>query len=156
MTDLRLQQEIINAIKELLARQELKKLNGEVWTDLNIYCQDKPYKDDECLEDQENYIIVMLDEEDTDSDGCWIVTVHIDISIALYEEQHQGNLIIANLMNQIDMHLRKKGLIGEMFEMETEAHKRFNHECYPNYYEGDLITKWKLPQIHMEGIGGLI
>lgn len=156
MTDLDLQDAIIQEIKGLAKRQSLKKLNDEVWTDYSIYRQDKPYKDDNMDAEQEDYIIVMLDDEDTDFEGRWIVTVHIIISIMLYEEQHQGNLILANLMNQIDMHFRKKGLIARKYEMEKEAYKRFNHECYPNYYECDLITKWKLPEIHQEGIGELI
>lgn len=151
-TDLGLQEALIREIEELADKQSLKKLNDEVWTDYKVYRQDKPYKDDEQDSEQEDYIIVMIDDEDTDKEGQWIVTIHILISIVLYEEQHQGNLILANLMNQIDMHLRKKGVIAGKFEMEKEAHKRFNHECYPNYYECDLITKWKLPEINQEWI----
>ena len=147
MTDLALQDAVIEEIKALMERQSLRKLNGDVWKDYSIYRQDKPYKDDENDDDQEDYIIVMLDDEDLGADNRWKVDVHIIISICLYEEQHQGNLILANLMNQIYMHLARKGVIGNMFEMEAEAHKRFNHECYPNYYECDLITVWRLPEL---------
>lgn len=156
MTDLSLQEAIISEIKEAAQNQSLKKLNDEEWVDYKIYRQEKPYKDDACDDDQEDYIIVMIDEEDTDNDGNWIVTVHILISIMLYEEQHQGNLILANLMNQIDRHFRRKGVIAGKYEMEKEAHKRFNHGCYPNYYECDYITKWKLPKINQEGIEDLL
>lgn len=152
MTDLDLQDALIRELRGLAESQSLKKLDGEVWKDYNIYRQDKPYKDDEEDAEQEDYIIVMLDDEDTDSDGSWIVTVHILISIMLFEEEHQGNLILANLMNQIDGHLCKKGLIADRYEMDEERHKRFNHECYPNYYECDYITKWRLPEINQEWI----
>lgn len=152
MTDLDLQDALIRELRGLAESQSLKKLDGEVWKDYNIYRQDKPYKDDEEDAEQEDYIIVMLDDEDTDSDGSWIVTVHILISIMLFEEEHQGNLILANLMNQIDRHLCKKGLIADRYEMDEERHKRFNHECYPNYYECDYITKWRLPEISQEWI----
>lgn len=152
MTDLELQQVIVDEIKELTERQMLRKLDGEVWKDYNLYIQEKPLKDDEYDGDQEDYIIVMLDDEDTNGDGDWIVTVHIIMSIMLMEEQHQGNLILANLMNQLDFHFRRKGIIGEKYEMEKERHKRFNQECYPNYYECDYITKWKLPDDEMEGL----
>lgn len=152
MTDLELQQVIVDEIKALTERQMLRKLDGEAWKDYNLYIQEKPLKDDEYDEDQEDYIIVMLDDEDTNGDGDWIVTVHIIMSIMLMEEQHQGNLILANLMNQLDFHFRRKGIIGEKYEMEKERHKRFNQECYPNYYECDYITKWKLPDDEMEGL----
>ncbi len=156
MTDLDLQEAIIREIKELAASQSLKKLNGEVWKDYHIYKQDKPYKDDEEADDQEDYILVMLDEEDTDDEGNWIVTVHIVISIMLFEEEHQGNLILANLMNELDLHFCKKGIIAGRYEMEKERHKRFNHECYPNYYECDYITQWKLPGAHLVGLEDLV
>ncbi len=156
MTDLDLQGAIIREIQELTASQSLKKLDDEVWEDYNIYRQDKPYKNDAEEEDQEDYIIVMLDDEDTNDAGQWVVTVHIVISIMLMEEEHQGNLILANLMNQLDLHFMKKRVIDRRYEIENERHKRFNHECYPNYYECDYITKWVLPAVYQEGIGDLI
>lgn len=156
MTDLDLQDALIREIKELVDSQSLKKLDGEVWKDYNIYKQDKPYKDDEEDAEQEDYIIVMLDDEDTDSDGRWVVTVHVMFSIMLFDEENQGNLILANWMNQLDLHLCKKGVIAGRYEMESERHKRFNHECYPNYYECAYITKWKLPIVNQEGIEDLI
>lgn len=156
MTDLDLQNAIIREIQELIVNQSLKKLGDEVWKAYNIYRQDKPYKDDAEDEDQEDYIIVMLDEEDTNELGRWVVTVHIVISIMLLEESHQGNLILANLMNQLDQHFCKKGIIDGRYEMGRERHKRFNHECYPNYYECDYISKWELPEVYQEGIGDLI
>ena len=152
MTDLDLQNALMKELEELAEHQSLKKLDGEVWKDFRIYRQDKPYKDDEQDSDQEDYIIVMLDDEDTDQDGRWIVNVHMLISVMLFEEEHQGNLILAALMNQIDLHFSKKGIIAGRYEMEREKHKRFNNDCYPNYYECDYITRWKLPEANMEGI----
>lgn len=156
MTDLDLQNAIIREIEELTEKQSLKKLDGEAWKDYNIYKQEKPYKDDEADMDQEDYIIVMLDDEDTNADGEWVVNVHILLSIMLFEEQHQGNLILANLMNQLDLHFSKKKVIAGKYEMEVQRHKRFNNECYPNYYECDYITRWKLPAPHQEGIEMLV
>ena len=156
MTDLHLQDSLIQELKELTASHSLKKLNGEVWENYHIYRQDKPYKDEEETEEQADYIIVMIDDEDTDKDGRWIVTIHMIFSIMLYDEENQGNLILASLMNQVDLHLTKKGIIAGVYEMEKEKHKRINQECYPNFYECDYITKWKLPEMNMEGIGDLI
>lgn len=156
MTDLHLQDALIQELKYLTESHSLKKLNGDVWDNYHIYRQEKPYKDDDDVSEQEDYIIVMLDDEDTDEDGCWIVTVHMIFSIMLYDEENQGNLVLASLMNQVDLHLTKKGIIAGVYEMEKEKHKRFNQECYPNFYECDYITKWKLPEMNMEGIGDLI
>ena len=156
MTDLELQDALIIEIERLLKHQSLRKPNGETWKDISVYRQDKPFKDDEDTEDQEDYIIVMLDDEDVDKDGNWEVTVHIIISIMMYEVEHQGNILLADLMNQLDLHFRKQGFIDQRYEMLREAHKRFNHECYPNYYECDYITKWRLPLAQIEGIENLI
>ncbi len=150
MTDLKLQEVLVGEIRSLLQNQSLKKLDGTAWKDLNVYQQEKPYKDDEDDAAQEDYIIVMLGDEDLGEDRRWKVDVHMIMSICLYENAHQGNMILANLMNQIFMHLQRKGIIGDIFGMEPEAYKRFNHECYPNYYECDLITVWKLPEVERE------
>ena len=83
MTDLHLQDALIQELKELTASHSLKKLNGEVWENYHIYRQDKPYKDEEETEEQADYIIVMIDDEDTDKDGRWIVTIHMIFSIML-------------------------------------------------------------------------
>jgi len=156
MTDLDLQEAIVKEIEKLTQDQSLKKLNDEVWKDYNIYTQEKPYKDDFADDDQEDYVIVMLDDEDTDEDGNWIVNVHILLSIKLYEEQHQGNLILANLMNQLDLHFWSLRILDNRYEMQKQRHKRFNQECYPNYYECDYITRWKIPAAHQEGIDQLV
>lgn len=156
MTDLHLQDALIHELKELADSHSLKKPDGEEWKDYRIYRQDKPYKDDENDSEQEDYIIVMLDDEDTNEQGEWIVNVHMLFSIQLYDEENQGNLILAALMNQVDLHLCKKGIIAGVYEMEAERHKRFNQECYPNYYEADYITRWKLPAFAMEGISDLV
>jgi hypothetical protein len=152
MTDLDLQAALVRELKQLQKYKSLKLLDGSEWKDFHIYTQDKPYKDDADYDEQEDYVIVLIDDEDADSDGWWTVQIQFIISICLYEEQHQGNLIIANLMNQIYLHLKSKGIIDGCYEMENKAHKRFNQECYPNYYECALITYWKLPPVRMTGL----
>lgn len=156
MTDLDLQEVIIRELKDMCKEQSLMKMEGEVWKDYNIYRQDKPYKDDDDDGAQEDYIIVLIDDEDTDDDGNWIVSIQILFSIILYDEEHQGNLILANLMNQVYSRFKRMGILGGKYVMENEAHKRFNHECPPVYYESALITKWKLPEEHQEGLDQLL
>lgn len=157
MTDLELQEAVIREIQNLLDKQSLRKPNGEVWKDFNIYRQAKPYKNDFDDERQEDYIIVMLDDEDMEEngDGSWIVMLHIGICITYESDDGQGDVVLANLMNQIDLHLRKLGYIDQKYELLREAHKRFDPDSGPNYFQCDYISKWKLPPIHMEGVGDL-
>lgn len=154
MTDLELQDAVIREIRRLAERQSLKKQEGEVWKDFNIYRQDKPYKNDMYDEEQEDYIIVMLDDEDIegDGDGRWEVMLHIIICIMHEDRENQGNVILANLMNQIDLHFRRLGYLDQRFEMMRETHKRFDQDHAPTYFQCDYITKWKLPPIHMEDL----
>lgn len=162
MTDLDLQKAIVDEVKEMIVSHHLQ-MCGEYdeIKDFTVYTQEKPYKNDYDIdeEEQENYIIVMLDDEDiNENQDYWTVQVHIIISINLYEKQHQGNLIIADIMNNIHMWLTRKKSIGyqNQYKIEHRAHKRFNQECYPEYCEGDLITFWHLPIPEMEGVDNLL
>lgn len=152
MTDLELQDAVIREIRKLAEHQSLKKIDGEVWKDFNIYRQDKPYKNDVYDDGQEDYIVVMLDNEDIaeDGDGRWVVMLHIIINLMYEDPENQGNVILANLMNQIDLHFRRLGYLDGRFEMMREAHKCFDQEHDPTYVQCDYITTWKLPPLHME------
>lgn len=167
MTDIDLQTALIKELKDMCTEHSLMVPVRELdedgqqdrlteWKDYNIYRQDKPYKAEELPEEQENYMIVAIWDEDTNEDGDWIVEMHIIIGIELYEESRQGNLVLANLMNQIDYRLRTKGILCGQYEKELRAHKRFNDQCDPNYYECDYITYWKIPQIEQEGLEKLL
>ena len=149
MTDLELQDALIEELKKM----DLKKIENDEWKDYRIHKQDEPYKEDE--EEDGDYIIVMIDDEDTAEDGRWVVSIQMILQIVDFDEKHDGNIILANIMNQIDLHLRKKGIIAKKYQMEKEAHKRFNHECPPSYYQSAYITKWKMPDIEMEGVKDL-
>lgn len=153
MTDIELQIALVKELKKM----ELKHLDGSRWEDFHIYKQGKPYKKDSDTDDQENYIIVALSDEDTNKKEEMIVEIQMLISIYLYDDENKtGDLELANLMNYIDRKLREKRIIDGKYEIEPEIHKRFNPDCYPYFYESAYITKWKLPEIDMKGIGELI
>ncbi len=156
MTDLDLAKSISKEVKSLIKENGLKKENGLNWKDFNIYDMDKPYKSDDDPDAQEDYIIIMIGDQDTDSEGRWVVQVHILVSIMLFDERHDGNAVILNVINQIDRRFSTKKILDGKYELEKEKHKRLNEECYPNYYEGDYITKWKLPAFNQEGIDELL
>ena len=162
MTDLGLQAALYEEIRKMAKSYVNDELAG--WVDFNVYKQDKPYKEDDFVNEetaiggnpQENYIIVMVDDEDTNEAGEWIVQVYFIISIGEYYEEHSGNMVILDVMNEIWRKLNEKRIIGGKYLMETKAHKRINHECYPNYYEGALVTYWKLPATNTELIKDLV
>ena len=153
MTDIELQKALAQELKQM----KLKRLDGTLWKNFHVYKQGKPYKDDLDTDEQDDYITVVIADEDTDKDGNMIVEIQMILSIYLYDDKNQtGELMLANFMNQIDYYLRGKRIIDGKYEMEREVHKRFNPDCYPNFYESAYITKWKLPEIDMRGIGELI
>lgn len=150
MTDLELQDALIKELKKL----KIQKLENENWKDYRIFKQDEIYKEDGDLDG--DYIIVIIGDEDTDEKGRWVVTIQMSLQIVDEDPKHDGSIALANIMNQIDLHLRKKGIIAGKYEMEPEAHKLFNDECQMEYYQAVYITKWKLPEIEMEGVEALI
>jgi hypothetical protein len=162
MTDLDLQKALKKELEKMIKDGDVKvppceELGQEEWQPINVYRQEKPWKNDECSDEQENYILIMIDDEDQNSDDQWVVTIHFLFSIYYEDIKHQGNLVLADLMNRVYMHLAKKRIIDGKYELERgKAHKRFNQECYPNFYECDLITQWKLPEVMTEGIRDLV
>lgn len=162
MTDLDLQKALVAEIKSMRREESLgiPRLNEEetftAWDEYKVYAQDLPFKDEEIPEERSNYILVVIDDEDTDSEGNWIVTVHFVISICIHEMENQGNLIVATLMNQLERRFDSKGIIAGLYTKEKEAHKRFNQDAWPDFFEGDYITKWKIPGVDVEEVKKLI
>lgn len=150
MTDVELQDTLIRELKGM----KLQKLDEEEWREYKVYKQNEPFKDED--DPDGDYIIVIIDDEDTDKeDGRWIVTIQMILQVVSDRTENDGEVILANLMNQIDFALRRKGIIGRRYEMQKEAYKRFNKSCPPGYYQSAYITKWKMPEINMEGVGDL-
>lgn len=167
MTDLELQQALYEHVRSFLKDQGLEfpysnqetvvdEETGEEneqtiheWKPFNVYKQDKPYKTDENDEDEENYILIILNDEDGEERSeDWIVEVQFIVGIELYEDDHQGNLIIANVMNKLWHYLRTHKIDGADLDRHDKA-KRFNQENYPNFYEGALITKWRIRDVQV-------
>lgn len=150
MTDLDLQKELANELRDHLLDDGIMMVRGKEFKDINVFKQDLPIKSDGDEDEDDdkiwNYIIVMIGDEDV-VDGEWKVEIHFLIGIEDKDLQCQGNMNIAYIMNEIYMHLRKETFTGNRkeYEMEEEAHKRFNLNADYPYYEGDLITYWKLP-----------
>lgn len=156
MTDLELQHALVEELRQHLLQDGIMMIRGREFKDMNVYAQELPIREDG-EEDPEgdqqwNYILVVLDDEDI-VEGEWRVMVHFSVGIEDMDPMCQGHTNVAYLLNEIYQHLVKKGIIGGRFRIEEEAHKRFNQDlCYP-YYEGDLITFWRLALPFEEGLG---
>ena len=149
MTDLDLQ----NAIVKELQKMKIKIPGEDGWKDISIYQQHKPFRQDgEPDEDYneeptDDYIMVVLGDEKTDGDGRWIVDVQLLFQIMSFDIKRDGEKILSNLMNQIDLHFTRKGIIAGKYEMEPEKVKTRNPLCDANYAQSAFVTKWKLPNM---------
>jgi hypothetical protein len=154
MLDTDLQQALVDELKEYVFKDGVQFVKDGQLKPIHIYAQTLPDKVNE-EEDQErdaewNYVVVMLGDEDI-VDGKWKVEIHFSIGIIDEGEDNQGNINIANMMNQIFLHMCKKGIIKDRYVMDTdEAYKRFEYGIEEPYYSGDLITYWRLPVPEME------
>lgn len=178
-TDIDLQEALLKEVREMNLDWR-KPGSANEWIDWKYYRQMKPWKMDEMLigedgrplldengypivipdetrdEDQEDYIIVMIDDEDLNPEGEWIVQIVFIASVYIEDDKQQGNLVIQDVLNRIWMNLSKKGIIAGRYEMENFGRKRFNQEATTNFYEGILITKWKLPRVFPEEVSKFV
>lgn len=149
MTDLDLQSAVVAELKKM----KIKIPGEDGWKDISIYPQHKPFRQDgEPDEDYneettDDYIMVVLGDEKTDSDGRWIVDVQLLFQIMSFDIKRDGEKILSNLMNQIDLHFTQKGIIAGKYEMEPEKVKTRNPLCDANYAQSAFVTKWKLPNM---------
>lgn len=159
MTDLDLQAEIVSELKNHLLDDGIMMVRGREFKDIHVFYQELPIKEngeeDEDDGQQWNYILVALGDEDV-VDGKWRVEIHFCVGIEDTDEDCQGHMNVAYIMNEIYLHLTKAGFIAKEYEMEQEAHKRFRMESTYPFYEGDLITYWELPLPVPEGLEGFL
>lgn len=80
-------------------------------------------------------------------------TAVIRTIFAVYDEnEEEGGLALLNLMERLRIHLLRKIVIDDKFELDKDA----KVEClvYPDdtapYYAGEMITTWKLPAVERE------
>jgi len=155
MTDIELQNDIADDLREFLKKDGIMMPLGMDFSKIKIYKQDLPLKGDEDDEELRNYIVVMIGDQESD-DREWNVEIHFSICIEDRDHDHSGNLNVLYLMNEIYTHFIKKGIVGKHCSMENEANKVLNLETPFPYYEGDLITNWKLPLPNQEGLEDLV
>ncbi len=155
MTDIELQKVIAGDLQEFLKQDGIMMPLGEDFADIKVYTQDLPVKQDEDDQELRNYIVVMIAEETAGEDE-WNVEIHFSVNIEDRDKARSGSVNVLYLMNEIYTHYTKTGVIGRHYRMETEAHKVLNLEAPFPYYEGDLITYWKLPLPNQEGLEDLV
>lgn len=155
MTDVMLIGTAVKEVKEMLSSGGIQALYGNIFENINVYGHGLPLPQDEDDRDLCNYIVVMCGDEEAD-DEEWNVEIHFSINIEDRDKSRNGNINVMNLMNEIYMHFIKKGIIDGYARMETKAYKFLNMEAPYPYYEGDLITNWKLPLPLEEGLEDFI
>lgn len=148
MTDLDLQRMLVDRTKEILETQSLKRLDEkQLWQSFNVYANEVPVKDDYNDIYEQNYIIVLLGDED-EIEGQWRVEIQFIIGYADEDDERQGHVVTATLMNDILMWLKKHPSME--YPLRSGSHKRFADQHNEGFYEAALITYWDLPQINEE------
>lgn len=155
MTDVMLVGTAVKEVKEMLSSAGIQALYGNVFEDIKVYGHGLPLPQDEDDRALCNYIVVMAGDEEADEEE-WNVEIHFSINIEDRDRSCNGNINVLNLMNEIYMHFIKKGIIDGYARMETKAYKALNMESPYPYYEGDLITNWKLLLPLEEGLEDLV
>ncbi len=164
MTDLQLQDALKKELTEHFCDIGRKFPWADSLKEIHIHTQMLPLKDskseerdeDDDIANQWNYICIVIPEEKL-SDGEWEVEVHFAVGIKDKDKDCQGYRHVANLMDEIFMHLVKNGVLAEIFSIDTEkAFKSFSMETEYPYYEGDLVTYWHILAPQREGLEELI
>ena len=149
MTDLDLQTVLVERTKSVLEEMSLKRLDEEqLWQSFNVYANEVPVKDDYNDIYEQNYIIVLLGDEDEQDGGGWRVEIQHIIGYADEDDARQGHVVTATLMNNIMMDLKKHP--DMMYSLRDDSHKRFADQHNEGFYEAALITFWDLQPIHEE------
>jgi len=155
MTDIELQKDIVKDLRGFLKKDGIMMPLGDAFGDIKVYQQDLPVKQDEDDEELRNYIIVIIAEEKSDKKE-WDVEIHFSINIEDRDKNRSGNINVLHLMNEIYTHFIKEGVVGRHCSMEEQAQKFLNLQAPYPYYEGDLVTNWKLPLPNQEGLEELV
>lgn len=151
MTDIQLLTDIVSETRSILEQKGIRMVLGEDLEEIKVHMQGIPVKRDEDDEKLRNYIVVMIAEENVE-DGEWITEIHFSIHIEDRDRDRSGDLNVLFLMNEIYIHFMKQGIISKHCRIEEEAYKVLNLEAEWPYFEGDLVTKWKLPLPNEEGL----
>ena len=101
MTDLDLQKKLVGYTKKILEEQSLMRLDEQgLWQSFNVYANEVPVKTDYNDPYEQNYIIVLIGDED-EIDDKWRVEIQFIIGYADEDDNRQGHVITATLMNEI-------------------------------------------------------
>lgn len=163
MTDLSLQNALAKSLKAFFHDNGRKMPWGDSLKDIHVFTQQLPIKVPECDRDDDgdmgnqwNYVCIVLSEEELKG-GEWQIEVHFAVGIKDLDKDCQGHRNVGNLMNEIFLHFAKTGFLAGRYIMDTEnAYKKYDLDGEYPYYQGDLITFWRIAAAQTEGLEGLI
>lgn len=159
MTPTILQDGLIDDLKEQLNCFLLKNVKGEQ-VNLNIYPQNLPAKKGQKDSDHFPYVLirVMDGEIQEKQDGDLDDTCKIAFIMGVYDDSdnYQGYKDVINVIDKIKQRLLSKRFYNNQFEL-IYPFKFLVHDedTYP-YYFGGIETIWKMPQVILQDVEGLI
>ena len=96
-------------------------------------------------------VITSRDQQSQGNQDESICTIRTVFCVYSQDEQ-EGGMLLLNLMERHRIHLLRKVVIGDQFELDKEA--GIETLVYPEdtapYFAGEMITVWKLPVIERE------
>lgn len=155
MTDLILVEDIAAALEGHLKSHGIQALYGKDFADFDVYRHDLPLVEDEDAPEQKNYILIMVGEQESDREE-WDTQIHFSVNVEDRDRNRSGNMNVLYLMDEIYLFFTRMGIIGKHSKMEPQAYKVLNMEAGYPFYEGDLVTHWKLPLPNEEGLEDFI
>ncbi|KZL88711.1 hypothetical protein [Clostridium magnum] len=159
MTPTILQDSLIDDLKEQLSCFLLKNIKGEQ-VNLNIYSQNLPAKKGQKDTDHFPYLIVrVMDgdlEEKQDGDLDDICKIAFVIGVYDDESNYQGYKDVMNIITKMKQRLISKKFYNNQFELSYPLKWLIHDEDNYPYYFGGIETSWKMPQIILQDVEGLI
>ena len=156
MTDIDLQKKLVQRVKDVLEEMSLKRTEGEEWYDFNVYANELPVKTDYNDEFEENYIVVIIGDEDEKENGSWNVEIQFIIGYHDEDENRQAHIVLYTLMNNIYMDLKEGLPVDNRYDLLNKSHKRFADQHREGFYESALIMTWNIPGFLQEGLRELV
>lgn len=125
--------------------------NEEKERSAKVYKMGLPQKDD--VQQQVPYILLkfLTGVDDKAAGQPEEATCKVRIIFAVYSEDGQeGPLALLNLILRVRSELKKAGIVGNQFVLQTPLEYIVYQDTTAPYYMGEMMTNWSIPTVGRE------
>lgn len=146
------QGELLQEVKTILKDLRMKNTSGEYVDGLNAYEQELPIvtQDDEDESTFFPYVIVKLDEAETQEEESW--KIHVFLLLGIYDDstENNGHKEILNIIERIQQRFEKEPLLNGKYRADPEMSWALQDEqTYPFFFGAVEMYFW-IPKIGRE------